>query len=127
MPALRGDLRALEAGQEPSEEVGLHRERRERCVELVRGDEEELVAALDRLLGFGEQAAVVEGERGAAPELLGEPQVGRAVAAPGRGRHQGHDAEAAVAREERDLEEAVNAEPLEERRGADVTHLGPVR
>ncbi len=71
--ALRSDLGALEAGQEPGEEVGLHLERGERGLELVRGDEEELVAALDRLLGLGEQAAVVEGERGAARQLLGQP------------------------------------------------------
>ena len=45
--------------------------------------------------------AVVERERRAARQLLGQPQVGGAVTAPGRGRQQGHDAEAPVAREER--------------------------
>ncbi len=60
-------------------------------------------------------------------ELLGEPQVGWAESAPGRGRQQGHDPEAPVAGEERDPKEGVNAERLQEGRGADVAHLGAVR
>jgi hypothetical protein len=67
-------------------------------VELVRGDGEEIVAQADGLAGLAVQAGVVQGQGGAAGQLLAQGQVALVVAAPAGTGHQGHGAEQALVR-----------------------------
>ena len=73
---------------------------RERVAQLVRQHGQELVLAPVRLLRLAVQAGVVEGEARAPAEVLGDRQVGRAVAPRGRGGHERDRPQRPAARDE---------------------------
>ena len=69
----------------PCNTARLHHDGPERIAQIVSDDCEHLVAGGDGSFGRAVQACVVEGERGAAGELLRELQIVRAVLPVGRG------------------------------------------
>ena len=85
---------------------GLHRERErgERRLELVGCDREEFVAGAEGLLRSAVEPGVVDGVRGAAPQLHRELEVGASVAAPGVLGREAEHAERLPARDERHRE-----------------------
>ena len=76
----------------------------DRGAQLVGGAGEEVVAQFDGLFGAAEEARVVDGHGHAHPQIFGEQSIVFTVDAAGGGGAECHDADAASAREEGDVD-----------------------
>ena len=93
--------------------AGVEQHRRQRVAQVVRDDGEHAVAGAHRLPGLGVEARVVDGDRGAARDLLGEDEVLGVVIAAGLRGDEGDGAERAPTRDERDDDEGAQLQALE--------------
>ena len=98
----------------PPQERSCREDGSERISEIVRDDSEHLISRMDGLLRDVVEAGVVERERRASSELLGQVHVLAIVPAAGATGHEGEHRDDSIAEDERDQNGGLYAERFEQ-------------